>query len=1222
MNRKLLSNSRTMKQSAARIILSSVIVLLLASLIIRPETALGGISEWSAETIPSTTNNMLGPAGIDVRDYTIGNDNKTIYAVAGNSILANVTYKSMDAGVTWAALSTPARADMITVAPDDNNIVVMANNSTPELFLSIDSGTTWSSLGTPSPAAGAIIRDITISPTYNGKHYIGVAGRTAGNTAEFWYYPFSDPTPTWKTAAGQPGFTAQSEVTAIAFSPNFAADTTLVAVTCNVSSGVKLQLLNMSSLVAWNTSAAYTGFPSTVITANMTGLVSASLTLSPSYDSTEETSRDLFIGLTLNGDAAAIAASGIYRFRNAVKAAILTDHPIHSVAFKGSYLLAGSYNDTTVYRVQSPLSTSWTVNTYNTYKSPGGENQVLVALMGSTVTAGTGGNESAFSISKDYGATFTDISLIDTVITNARDVAVTASAGKVYFVTDDGIDTSLWYKTANVWTRVFSLKATTDYVVRIERQSGAAVYLTQKGGVTIYYNASSGGAQWQTRTCNLNVQDIAVESTSIVYVLDTTGKITKSTNAGQFWGPIAETTLTSGNMLYSISANKLLAGSQNGYIAYSFNGTSSWTKITEPFDILAGSMQVIPDDDFATNKIIYAASKTAGQDIKKWQIGSSTEWTDIFNGVVTGGIYGLGIDSNTLYALETNAGQSTLWRFISPNNATATSTDWIGIGVTPSTDPIFALNAEPQALKVSASKLWAVKTNGTNKLYSFTDSLTGITITLGQPHNGATVKVNSITGIANDLVLTWQRPSIATNYELRVAQDPDFSIPVTTFLVNSSTEVVSTFVGPNQGGSNFINFVPGITYYWKVRTTMPGYSLFSEVRSFSIDSLPVLPSSSIQASSPADGVLLTDDMPVFSWQPVQKATEYQFILSEHPDMSSPLLDVKTETTAFQISRGLERGKTYFWRLRSTEPIISDWSPIRNFMIAEIVLPPVITKTTPPTFTVSLPTSTLTEMIFPPPIENEPEEEVPVYLLVAIILGTALTFTIVFLILKHPNRTKVRVTNAHIPVRQPNDTLSHSITPRERPLSLPELHTLKPPPQKSTDATIVISAVKRFKWIRATETGTLETNPDKERSAMGEKTATSIRELSKKETLYVQHPEDAAMMLRLWAQYGSRDETNKYLTDSLKSGQGNAVKLIKCFLHQPPTPETSDEIAPFNQVSYEAIAEVVDTDEVYAALTNPAKIQQDVSKESDRITPEDSNIISQFIRLHLQKLNTG
>jgi hypothetical protein len=142
--------------------------------------------------------------------------------------------------------------------------------------------------------------------------------------------------------------------------------------------------------------------------------------------------------------------------------------------------------------------------------------------------------------------------------------------------------------------------------------------------------------------------------------------------------------------------------------------------------------------------------------------------------------------------------------------------------------------------------------------------------------------------------------------------------------------------------------------------------------------------------------------------------------------------------------------------------------------------------------------------------------------------------------------------------------------------------------------------------------------EKEEQTLGKKVADRIRELTRKENLYIKHPEDAAMMLRIWLQYGSREETNRYLTKTFSASPENAIRFLKCYL-PAATPETPEPSADdFTRAHYDSIAEVVDPDKVYAALTKIFKFKVDTIEEKTPVRPEDRNLAFKFMRLHLQK----
>ncbi len=1207
-------------------------ILLLGGLFLPAKPVSAGGAVWSAETIPDTLEYILGPDGtgdnLDVRDFAFAGDGMTVYAAPGDSISDNVVYKSTDAGLGWAALELDITPDLVAVAPDDRDIVVIANSSTPELYLTTNGGVTWDTLGTPpengGPSATAI-HDIEISPIRNTIHYIAAAGTDTDGEANVWIFDHGAGVPSWKGTKSMSGFGVGDVVAAVEFSPNFSSDLAMVAISVDNGANIKLHILDIIA-EKWNSSAGYVNYPCTIVNnGDISGLSSASLSLDPDYLATDDDTRKVFIGLTVEG---AEDTSGIYRYVDTAKTLIKADVKIHSVVFNGSYLVAGSYDSNTVYRSANPSATSPTVLTSSTTKQPGGVNRVKVAWKTPSFVAGTAGNESAFSVSTDNGKTFNDISLIDTSIDSATDVAVSSDGSKVYFTTDDGEDFSLWRKTTT-WQRVFSLQGTTDYIVRIARQDPDYVFLAQKSNNTIYTNSDGGLTQWNTRTCSLNIQDLAVESTTVLYALDNIGVVSKSINSGFSWFRGISTSLNSGATLVSVSTGTLMAGSQDGYVAYSTDSSLSWDTIPYTLELGAGRVQIVPDENYASNHIIYAASHTPGQNIRKWQIGTSTAWTDIFRNTLNGGIYGLAINNNTLYALEfdTSTEQSTLWLYISPASATATSISWSSSTTTSTTDidnGTVYLNATPTALRASTGKLWAVKTNGTNKLYSYSD--VDIALTLTSPALDFINSVNTMNGIAHDVCFTWERPTESTEYELEIALDEDFYSLVASITVATINSVASVIAGPGQTGDNYVNFMPGTTYYWRIRTSQPVYSRYSVPKYFHIEPLnAILP----VILSPPSGRSNMSRRPSFSWTPMSGVTEYQFVLSDNIAMTSPIVDVTVTTTGFAMTQELEYGVTYFWQIKAIRPIEGDWSSLGIFTVKGQPTEPV------PLLTVETPTPPIIELPAQPPKNTvtilpplkPPEPIVPDYLRAAIIMASIILFIVIILIvIPLPARLFPATSTLTGPFKGPSikaryysDKISkkwEDLANRIRDL----VPSATPPP--TTDETAsggtISFAVRSFllRTASAEKDDGQRLLSEKEERTLGEKLASGIQAIAKEKTLYLEYPEDAVHFLQIWSRYGSRDETNRYLKKSFKSRPENALALLKCYQEASASPEAdSAGKKEFTRANYAALVRVVDTDSVYTAISRLLKFRFEKAEDKTLADPADRTIAYQFVRIH-------
>jgi hypothetical protein len=171
-----------------------------------------------------------------------------------------------------------------------------------------------------------------------------------------------------------------------------------------------------------------------------------------------------------------------------------------------------------------------------------------------------------------------------------------------------------------------------------------------------------------------------------------------------------------------------------------------------------------------------------------------------------------------------------------------------------------AFYIEPSALKVSTGsiKLWAADYNGGDYkfVYSFTDELADASPVLTGPAEAFKVKMNPITGHAQDVTFNWTRLSNSTEYDVRIALDKDFTQVVRTENKATSDAIGTLIVGPFTEGpsGDTLELMDGATYYWKIRTSSDGplFSQWSAVRSFTVDiAKEVLPPVTITPAPPA-----------------------------------------------------------------------------------------------------------------------------------------------------------------------------------------------------------------------------------------------------------------------------------------------------------------------------------------------------------------------------------
>lgn len=704
-------------------------VALLASLIVLATPASAQPSDWVKETIPSDAGNVI--LACDIVDLAVGVGGITMYAATGTTIL----YQSTNAGRSWKLRYLPggATADLVAVAPDGPSIIVVLDDNNDRGFFSTNGGFTWSELYIPP----GVYNDIAISAEgTDGVRYIGVVGASTGtNDPFFYYYNLGAATQEWVDAVTSTDWSGWSgapyneidELKAVAFSPNFASDKVAVLVSEEKGSatGARFHMASLNNK-SWDNAGGFFGYPVNLVSlssSTVANVRSASISLAPDYLGSDDALRLAFIGLAIT-DVSSAEQGGIMRLNDIALDTLWPTTAIHSIAYNGTNLVAGATTDAgdvahnRVYRSDNPMSESPTVNATNPFQSPGGETAVIVAWAGANVVAGTSGNESAFAISRNNGESFNDISLIDTTLTTLEDVAVSRDGSKIYLLSDDGTDLSLWRYDGS-WERVITLLGESHYMVRIAPNNASVVYLSSRATTDMLYSNDSAETKWYFRACNIIPVDLAVESDFTLYAVNSSGYVSKSTNTGFTWGAPQDTTLGSQASITSISESNIIAGGANGYVAYSNDGNSSWTKISEPI-IDIERMVYVTADGLATGNYIYAVSRVNNDYIYRWKIVPSTiTWTKISPALGTDFMcYDIELSDGVLYALgyDTGTTVSTVYRTPKPHTGQVT---WDTLA----TDAGVKFTNSPNALVINdqgESKIWAIDSYaGSYNLYSY-----------------------------------------------------------------------------------------------------------------------------------------------------------------------------------------------------------------------------------------------------------------------------------------------------------------------------------------------------------------------------------------------------------------------------------------------------------------------------------------------------------------------
>ncbi len=829
------------------------------SLIFSVAPVSAGTLSWGDEDLP---DEFVDNFGENVIDLSISGDGSTIYATAGgtdNDTGYGIIYRSTNNGESWTSISITDGGYTITpehiaVTPDDPNyIAVAADNST--VFISDDAGANWDDLGLANDDTGFDTRDLAISVEKSGKHFVAVIGEDTGDSdGEVWSYEIGAIGADWDEISADNGYQGAEMGGAVAFSPNFYSDQVLAAVTANFTNNdVSFQVYSYNQ-GKWN-SGAFDNFPEDLqqdTPTDLDVLDAAAIAMAPDYLGSDEDMRVAFVALTVD-DASDpdTETSGLFRLDDDDVTVLKDEKAFCSVAFDGSLLVAGRYDDIDIYRSTDALEDSPSVSGSTGSREPGGVNKVLVGIAGSIVVAGTSGDESAFAYSEDNGQTFSDISLIDTWLNTLSDVLVTPDSEEMYLVSCDGsgVDLSVWYYDSR-WERIYTNQsAAADYMLRMAPEDSDVLYLADAGGTNIYFSSGGGLDKWHTRIYkeSSGVTDLAVEGDGdTVYVLTTSGYVSKSTNRGFTWDSKVSSKLTGGSsMLVSMGEDLLLGGSTDGRVAYSTDGNTSWTKIANDGFDDTGSVQVtatgLDDGDFViagSNDGVYA-----------WELGADDEWDDISPDAITANvtINGIGIWEGVLYVLGDDTANSVLARTLTPTDDDPT---WSSMA---SADETF--DATPTALRISSdgdiTKIWAVDTTGTAadpmQLFSYKDTLALVGVSQSGPADGREIPFNSVSGDSEQVIFTWESPSDkVTEFDFVIATDSGFDEIVLDEGVPKSSgtwdegDIISKIVGPGASGDFDIRFMPETTYYWRVRVDASGpiRSAWSETRSFTTGSLP------------------------------------------------------------------------------------------------------------------------------------------------------------------------------------------------------------------------------------------------------------------------------------------------------------------------------------------------------------------------------------------------
>jgi hypothetical protein len=151
----------------------------------------------------------------------------------------------------------------------------------------------------------------------------------------------------------------------------------------------------------------------------------------------------------------------------------------------------------------------------------------------------------------------------------------------------------------------------------------------------------------------------------------------------------------------------------------------------------------------------------------------------------------------------------------------------------------------PQGLRWTTGSVSIWTLTDAAEFWAYTDTLGGtVAPILRSPADGAEIPTNQVSGDTNDINFSWESPSDeVTEFEFELALDSGFDELVwedTAIAVDLDEGDIGNFVLTDL----IYDFVPGETYYWRMRITDDGpvLSSWSETRMFTVeDATPTEP---------------------------------------------------------------------------------------------------------------------------------------------------------------------------------------------------------------------------------------------------------------------------------------------------------------------------------------------------------------------------------------------
>jgi photosystem II stability/assembly factor-like uncharacterized protein len=930
---------------------------------------------WTNVNIPieGETGNWVLAAGSDIQLLTAGGDGILYAYVKG---LTYNLFRSVDGGYSWEHIGNVRDAIIdIAVSPQDPAIIYYATTS--QVYRSTNHGQTFLMLPPHPGGAGTDGKEITSIDAVRLDSNIVVASIRDTDSAEFggvYILDEADIVPNWSDT-GLGG----CDVVAVAFSPQYSDNRQMVAVATDENDTFVYTRVGDAG---WNDEIGYARLDAVA--------VSAEIVFNSSYNPDEVS---FFIAVDTD-----VGEGDVYRIDGAYTPDISTATDLNvgsaygasGIDIKGlaayddngtTVLLAGAAESAMTY-VSADGGLTWT----RSRKAPTG-GSVTGVLIGSefaangTMYAVTSGVGSALSLSRDFGASWNQFSLIDTAIDSIIDLAPSPRYGEdgTMFLLTFGsgpYSAGLWRSQdgGNTWER--ALSGSSDDVENISRvalppeygDNCQTVFVagTSRSSPVIWESTDNGQTYQRRFTRNptgggaltIDTWAIADKTTIIIGGYDgVQGMVYKSVNQGLHFAqgmPAGHQPLCSIALSPEYTRDgTILVGNSNGRVYIYDNQSTS-------FELLSGGTASLPfsgavtiafDPAFGNNHTVYAAGSDPDSGIYRFVVGESDAWESIDDSLPAGALFNkISVaEDGAFYAVNAAAGGG-MERSLKPTSASPTF-ETITSGL--------SCGATLYGLWQVEYYLWSVDTTN-NRLMTYNDTLTAPPVLLA-PDDVASALGNLIDHTVRNINLDWQTMDGASGYEWECDYSDDF------------TSVSGIFCDSTSASSVRLPALePATTYHWRVRVSSPTLSPWSEKRSFTtvMDTEAI----TLRPESPAAGATGVPIKPVFQWTAVIGATAYELLVATNVNMDNPVIAKMGEDAiagnVWYCEINLDYATTYYWRIRAINANTSSTWSTTGVFTTEAAPPPEETPAPTPEGEVAEITPppnnpTLTRMVSPP-----------------------------------------------------------------------------------------------------------------------------------------------------------------------------------------------------------------------------------------------------------------